>query len=61
VQEAVVHSYTIVHLGFGVYKEKAPYCLAILILENKKKILSILEKVDLEKIKIGDKVNIQIS
>jgi uncharacterized OB-fold protein len=48
-----IHTYTVVHVGFGKMAERAPYVLAVVELKEGLKALSILEDTDTEKVTIG--------
>jgi uncharacterized protein len=54
--QGTVYTFTIVMLGFGHLAKRAPYCLAIVELTEGLRILTILEDVKLDEVKIGDKV-----
>jgi uncharacterized OB-fold protein len=51
-----VYTYTIVMVGFGHLAKRAPYALVIAELEEGLRVLTILEDVDVNTVKIGDPV-----
>ncbi|PJZ46967.1 Zn-ribbon domain-containing OB-fold protein [Leptospira brenneri] len=53
----IIHSFTVVHVGFGHMANRAPYVLAIVQTEENVKLTTVIEDVtNFEEIKIGDKV-----
>ncbi|TGM61754.1 Zn-ribbon domain-containing OB-fold protein [Leptospira vanthielii] len=56
-QNGIIHSFTVVHVGFGVMADRAPYVLAIVQTEENVKLTTVIEDVtDFHTVKIGDKV-----
>lgn len=54
-----IHTFTVVHAAFGDLKEKAPYALSIVELEEGPKVLTIVEDIDVEKVKVDDRVQLK--
>lgn len=56
-QNGIIHSFTIVYVGFGHMADRAPYVLAIVQTEENVKLTTVVEDVsNFESVKIGDKV-----
>ncbi|MDX1959553.1 MAG: OB-fold domain-containing protein [Leptospiraceae bacterium] len=51
-----IYTFTIVMVGFGHLAKRAPYCLAIVDIDEGLKLLTIIEDVDVKEVKIGDRV-----
>ncbi len=54
-----IHTYTIVQAGYGDLKDKAPYCLAVVELDEGPKVITIVEDIDVTQVKIGDLVQVK--
>lgn len=53
----IIHSFTVVYVGFGHMADRAPYVLAIVQTEEHVKLTTVIENVtDFSTVKIGDKV-----
>lgn len=56
-QNGIIHSFTVVYVGFGHMADRAPYVLAIVQTEENVKLTTVVEGVtNFESVKIGDKV-----
>ncbi|MCB1142160.1 MAG: OB-fold domain-containing protein [Leptospiraceae bacterium] len=51
-----IHTYTVVMVGFGHLANRVPYVLSIVELKEGLKILTIIEDIDIEKVKIDQSV-----
>jgi len=51
-----IYTFTSVLMGFGELKDKVPYCIGVVELDAGAKILTHIEDIDIEKIKIDDPV-----
>lgn len=57
--EGSIYTFTNVYMGYGNLKDKTPYCLALIELDEGLKVLSIVEDINVEKVKIGDRVKLK--
>ncbi len=54
-----IHTFTIVHAAFGSLKEKAPYALCIVELQEGPRLLTIVEDVNVETLKVEHPVRLK--
>lgn len=54
-----IHTFTVVHAAYGELKEKAPYALSIVEMDEGPRVLTIVEDIDVETIKVDDKVKLK--
>ena len=51
-----IYTYTVVHMGFGALKDRTPYVLAVVELDEGVKMTTVVEEMDVNAVQVGDAV-----